>query len=66
MAFVRVGTLNDPNTCPPDIHLYTSTRLLWLVLDPLVPILPESYDRKAYCPQASLDRCLALLAKHPR
>jgi 2-methylcitrate dehydratase PrpD len=33
---------------------------------PSVPILPESYDRKAYWPQASLDRRLALLAKHPR
>jgi hypothetical protein len=66
MAFVRVGTLNDPNTCPPDIHIYTSTKLAWLVLDPSVPILPESYDRKAYWPQASLDRRLALLAKQPR
>ena len=66
MAFVRVGTLNDPSTCPPDIHIYTSTKLAWLVLDPSVPILPESYDRKAYWPQASLDRRLALLAKQPR
>ena len=66
MAFVRVGTLNDPNTCPPDIHIYTSTKLAWLVLDPSVPILSESYDRKAYWPQASLDRRLALLAKQPR
>lgn len=66
MAFVRVGTLNDPSTCPPDIHIYTSTKLPWLVLDPSVPILPEGYDRKAYWPQASLDRRLALLAKHPR
>jgi len=66
MAVVRVGTLNDPSTCPPDIHIYTSTKLAWLVLDPSVPILPESYDRKAYWPQASLDRRLALLAKQPR
>ena len=66
MAFVRVGTLNDPSTCSPDIHIYTSTKLAWLVLDPSVPILPESYDRKAYWPQASLDRRLALLAKQPR
>ena len=66
MAFVRVGTLNDPSTCPPDIHIYTSTKLAWLVLDPSVPILLEGYDRKAYWPQASLDRRLALLAKQPR
>jgi hypothetical protein len=66
MAFVRVGTMHDPNTCPPDIHIYTSTKLPWLVLGPNVPILPESYDRKAYWPQASLDRRLALLAKHAK
>jgi hypothetical protein len=66
MAFVRVGTLNDLSTCPPDIHIYTSTKLAWLVLDPSVPILSEGYDRKAYWPQASLDRRLALLAKQPR
>ncbi|MEI6800160.1 MAG: GFA family protein [Pseudomonadota bacterium] len=66
MAFVRVGTLTDPAACPPDIHIYTSTKLPWLVLERDVPILPESYDRKAYWPQSSLDRRMTLLAKHPR
>lgn len=66
MAFVRVGTLRDPATCPPDIHIFTSTKLPWLVLDDAVPVLPDYYDRKAYWPQSSLDRRLALLAKHPK
>ena len=66
MAFVRVGTLRDPAACPPDIHIFTSTKQPWLVLDSTVPVLPEYYDRKAYWPQASLDRRLALLAKHPK
>lgn len=66
MAFVRVGTLKDQGACPPDIHIYTSTKLPWLVLDTRLPILPESYDRKVYWPKASLDRRLALLANHPK
>ncbi len=66
MAFVRVGTLKDPATCPPDIHIFTSTKQPWVDLAPTLPILPEYYDRKAYWPQASLDRRLALLAKHPK
>ena len=66
MAFVRVGTLRAPSTCPPDIHIYTSTKLPWVVLDTTVPILPLSYDRKAYWPHSSLDRRLALLARHPK
>ncbi len=66
MAFVRVGTLREPSTCPPDIHIYTSTKLSWVGLDACVPILPESYDRKTHWPQSSLDRRLALLARHPK
>ena len=28
----RVGTLEDPGACPPDVHIYTSTRQDWVVL----------------------------------
>jgi hypothetical protein len=63
MAFVRVGTLTNPADCPPDIHIFTSTKQPWLVLDDRVPVLPGYYDRKAYWPQSSLDRRTALLAR---
>ncbi|MBI1170633.1 aldehyde-activating protein [bacterium] len=63
MAFVRVGTLDDPAACPPDIHIFTSTKLPWVTLDPSLPILPEYYDRKVYWPKESLDRRAALLAR---
>lgn len=66
IAFVRVGTLADPGTCPPDIHIFTSTKLPWVTLDAKVPVLPEYYDRKQHWPQSSLDRRAALLAKTPR
>lgn len=32
VRFVRVGTMDDPAACPPDIHIYTSTKLPWVVL----------------------------------
>jgi hypothetical protein len=63
MAFVRVGTLTDPNSCPPDIHIFTATRQTWLNLAGPIPVLPEYYDRKQYWPQSSLDRRTALLAR---
>ena len=63
VAFVRVGTLLNPGLCPPDIHIFTSTKLPWVALDTSVPVLPEYYDRKAHWPQSSLDRRSAMLAK---
>jgi len=32
ISFIRVGTLEDPGACPPDVHIYTSTRQDWVVL----------------------------------
>jgi hypothetical protein len=66
IAFVRVGTLTNPADCPPDVHIFTSTKQPWLLLDDRVPNLPGYYDRKAHWPQESLDRRTALLAKSAR
>ena len=60
LAFVRVGTLDEPGRCPPDIHIYTATRLPWVTLDDRVPAVPEYYSRKAHWPEASLRRWQAL------
>ncbi|MES2969802.1 MAG: GFA family protein [Pseudomonadota bacterium] len=56
IAFVRVGTLDRPADCPPDIHIFTTTKLPWVVLDPSIPAAEAFYDRKVHWPQASLDR----------
>ena len=63
VAFVRVGTLEAPSACPPDIHIFTSTKLDWLVLDARVPVVAEYYDRKVMWPEESLQRLAALRAK---
>lgn len=56
LAFVRVGTLEDPAACPPDIHIFTSTRLRWYVLPQGVPAVPEFYRRSDFWPETSIVR----------
>ena len=60
VAFVRVGTLERPADCPPDVHIFTSTKLPWVVIPPGVPAVAEYYRRADLWPQASLDRRAAL------
>jgi hypothetical protein len=62
-SFVRVGTLDAPGECPPDIHIFTATKLPWLVLDDRVPVVPDYYDRQAMWPEWALKRSEAMLAK---
>ena len=61
MCFVRVGTLEEPDRLPPDIHIYTSSKQPWVVLPPGIPAVAEYYERKAYWPEESLTRRRALL-----
>ncbi len=56
VAFVRVGTLEEPGECPPDIHIFTSTKLPWVVLDERVPVVPAYYDRREHWPASSIAR----------
>ncbi|SNX69365.1 hypothetical protein SAMN05878503_103355 [Cereibacter ovatus] len=62
MAFVRVGTLDDPAACPPDIHIFTTTKQPWVTLDGRVPVMPDYYRRSEHWPAESLTRFQALRA----
>jgi hypothetical protein len=55
------GTLETPSACSPDIHIFTSTKLAWVVLPSGVPAMPEYYRRSHFWPDASLKRRLAAL-----
>jgi hypothetical protein len=44
VRFVRVGTMDDPGQCPPDIHIFTTTKLPWLVFPPGARVVDELYD----------------------
>ena len=61
--FVRVGTLNDPDACPPDIHIFTLSKQPWVMLPDGVPAMPEYYDRNHYWPAESLARRETALAQ---
>jgi hypothetical protein len=65
VSFVRVGTLDNPDLLPPDIHIFTSSKQPWVVLPPGMPAVPEYYDRQQYWPAESLARREALLARPP-
>lgn len=54
--FMRVGTLDEPAAMPPDIHIYTSTKLPWVILPEGVPAVPEFYDVRKYWPPEVLVR----------
>lgn len=51
LYFVRVGTLDDPDAVPPDVNIYTRSKLNWVQLDPRLPAFEEFYDMKAVWPE---------------
>jgi hypothetical protein len=61
VRFVRVGTLDEPDRLPPDIHIFTASKQPWVVLTPGIPAVPEYYERERYWPASSLARRQALL-----
>ena len=63
VRFVRVGTLDEPDRLPPDIHIFTSSKQPWVVLPAGAPAVPEYYDRKRCWPAESLARREALLQR---
>ena len=61
IRFVRVGTLDDPDRIPPDVHIYTESKQPWFVLPPDMPAFAQYYERSKYWPDDSLARRRALL-----
>lgn len=59
VRFVRIGTLDEPHTLAPDIHIYTASKQPWVVLPPDVPAVAEFYDLRERWPEASLARLRA-------
>jgi hypothetical protein len=61
LRFVRVGTLDDPAALPPDVHIFTRSKLPWIELPEAVPAFEIYYDMQALWPAASLERRRAIL-----
>ena len=62
VRFVRVGTLDEPDRLPPDIHIYTASKQPWVKLPADTPAVQEYYQASNYWTGESLDRRAALSA----
>jgi hypothetical protein len=60
VAFVRAGTLDEPASVSPDVHIFTRSKLPWVALPEGVPSFETYYDIDALWPAESLDRVRAL------
>ena len=61
ISFIRVGTLDEPDRLPPDIHIFTRSKQPWVVLPPDTSAFEVYYSRKEQWPEESLARYRALL-----
>ena len=50
-GFVRVGTLDEPARLPPDVHIYTRSKLPWIEPPKDIPAFEAYYDTKAVGPR---------------
>ncbi len=63
VKFVRVGTLDEPDRLPPDIHIFIASKQPWVVLPDGARAVPEYYSRDAHWPPESIERGNAVRAK---
>lgn len=61
VRFFRAGTLDDPATMPPDIHIFTSSKQPWVALPHGASAVDEYYVTEDVWPQESLARRAALI-----
>ena len=58
--FVRAGTLDDPASVAPDVHIFARSKLPWVGLPESVPAFNVYYDTEKLWPEESLERLKAL------
>jgi hypothetical protein len=63
VRFVRVGSLDQPDNFPPDIHIFTMSKQPWVVLPPGTRAVHEYYETKKIWPPESYARRQAAYGK---
>jgi hypothetical protein len=58
-----VGTLDEPDRLPPDVHIFTMSKQPWVKLDERTPAFEEYYDAERLWPAESLERRKVYRAK---
>jgi hypothetical protein len=61
LRFVRLATLDAPHTFTPDVHIFTRSKVPWVVLPMGARAFPEYYQLEQEWPPESLARRRAIL-----
>jgi len=61
VRFVRVGTLDEPDRIPSDIHIFTASKQPWVVTPPRARAVEEYYERDEHWSEESLARRRAVV-----
>jgi hypothetical protein len=56
VSFVRVGTLDEPDRFPPDVHIFTESKQPWVVLPQGARACAQFYKSREVWSAASLER----------
>lgn len=56
IRFLRAGTLDDPDRMPPDVHIFTASKMPWYILPPDHLAVEEYYDTASTWSKESLER----------
>ena len=62
IAFLRVGTLDDSSVFPPDIHVFTRSKLDWTLIPTDAAAVEEFYRFKELWPEESMARFKAAMS----
>ena len=63
VRFVRVGTLDEPGALPPDAHIFTRSKIPWVVLPADQPAFEIYYDTDKQWSADSLKRRAAMTGR---
>jgi hypothetical protein len=62
VRFVRAGTLDEPSSVAPDVHIFTRSKVPWVTLPESTPAFDVYYDSRTLWPAESLERLNAVLS----
>jgi hypothetical protein len=62
VRFVRAGTLDEPSSVAPGVHIFTRSKVPWVTLPESTPAFDVYYDSRMLWPAESLERLNAVLS----
>lgn len=66
IRFVRVGTLDEPGRLPPDVHIFTKTKLPWFQYPEGQKVVEDYYETEETWSPESLKRREAIIEAFER